>query len=259
MSAVVTSTVGTVDWLDLSTQDVHASLAFYREVFGWEFDRSEAQLGVYYTGRLGGQDAVGLMQRGAEVPSFVPATWSIYIRVEQADAAAARATLVGGTVVHDAFDLPGGARMAIVSDPTGAQFVIVSGPEGLGMVRDAPGAFVGCEILTRDVDRAKHFYHDMFGWDCTVDLESGYITMHLEGREVAGLMAMPPEVPADAPAHWLPYFAVTDCQESCDTIQRFGGSLAMPIRAMGVEDVSIKMAVAQDPQGAMFGLVETLH
>ena len=61
-----------------------------------------------------------------------------------------------------------------------------------------------------------------------------------------------------APAHWLPYFAVADCEESCDTIQRLGGSLAMPIRAMDVEDVSIKMAVAQDPQGAMFGLVETL-
>ncbi len=258
MSAVATSTIGHVDWLDLSTQDVEASLTFYRQLFGWEFERSEAPLGVYYTGRLDSRDAAGMMQRGSEVPPFVPAMWSIYIRVEQADSAAARATLVGGAVVHDAFDIPGGARMAVVSDPTGAQFVVVSGPEGLGLLRDTPGAFVGCEILTRDVDRAKHFYHDMFGWDCTVDLESGYVTMHLEGQEVAGLMLMPPEVPADAPAHWLPYFAVSDCKESCSTIERLGGSLAMPLRRVDVEDVTIKMAVAQDPQGAMFGVIETL-
>jgi predicted enzyme related to lactoylglutathione lyase len=182
--------------------------------------------------------------------------WSAYVRVESADAAAARAQLVGGKVVVPPFDIPGAGRIAVLADPTGAVFSVVSGAEGLGMLRDHLGAMVGCEILTRDVDAARHFYLDMFGWAAEIDLDSGYITMRVDGEEVTGLMAMPPEVPADAPAHWIPYFGIAECERACAIAVESGGSVAMPVRAVDVADAHIKMAVVEDPLGGMFGLIE---
>ncbi len=256
MSVVATSAVGTVDWLDLSTPDVMGSMDFYGKVFDWDFHRSDAELGTYYTARIGTDEVAGLMGRGPEVPAFVPAMWSVFVRVESADSSTARAQLIGGRVIESPFDIPGSGRVAVLADPTGAVFSVISGAEALGMIKDHPGALVGCEILTRDVDAARHFYIDMFGWSAEVDLDSGYITMRLEDREVAGLMAMPPEVPADAPAHWLPYFGTGDCERACAAATESGGSIAMPVRAFDVKDAHIKMAVVEDPLGAMFGLVE---
>lgn len=252
----VTTSVGTIDWLDLSTPDIERSVAFYAQLFGWQVDASTAPMGTYYVGRIEGRDAAGMMARGPGMPAGTPAMWSLYIRVDSAETAAARATLLGGQVLHEPFEIPGGSHIAPIADPTGAAFVVVSGPEGMGLVRDEPGAFIGCELLTRDVDAALHFYVEMFGWTTTIDLESSYVTFHHAGHEVGGLMAMPPEVPAEAPAHWIPYFAVADCKAACAAVEQMGGSLAMPLRAMEVQDASIKMAVAEDPLGAIFGLVE---
>jgi predicted enzyme related to lactoylglutathione lyase len=256
VSVVAKSAVGTVDWFDLSTPDVAGSMEFYGRVFGWEFHRSDAEMGTYYTARIGTDEVGGLMERGSEVPAFVPAMWAAYVRVDSTDSACARAQLVGGRVVEPPFDIPGGGRIAVIADPAGAVFSLISGAEGLGMIKDRPGAVVGCEVLTRDVDAARHFYLDMFGWAAEIDLDSGYITMRLDGREVAGMMAMPPEVPADAPSHWVPYFGTDDCERACAAVADSGGSIAMPVRALDVQDAHIKMAVVQDPMGAVFGLIE---
>jgi predicted enzyme related to lactoylglutathione lyase len=256
VSVVATSTVGTVDWLDLSTPDVIGSMEFYAGVFDWDFHRSDAELGTYYTARIGTDEVAGLMERAPEVPAFVPAMWAVFVRVDSADASTARAQLIGGSVIEPPFDIPGSGRIAVLADPAGAVFSVISGAEGLGMIKDHPGAMAGCEILTRDIDAARHFYTDMFGWSATVDLDSGYITMTLDDREVAGLMAMPPEVPADAPSHWLPYFGTDDCERACAAAREAGGSIAMPVRAFDVKDAHVKMAVVEDPVGAMFGLIE---
>ena len=38
-----------------------------------------------------------------------------------------------------------------------------------------------------------------------------YTEFRLDGTSVAGLMAMPPMVPAEVPTYWNVYFAVADC------------------------------------------------
>ncbi len=255
MSTLATS-IGTIEWVDLSTPDIEESVSFYSQLFGWGIEVATAATGTHYLGKVGGGDAAGMMQRAPDVAEPVPAAWWIYIRVESVEDAAARATLLGGRVVEEPMDLPGNARIARLVDPTGASFVVMAASEGLDMVRDAPGALTGCELLTRDVDGALHFYTEMFGWKPTIDLEAGYVTLHHAGEEVAGLMSMPAEVPPEAPSHWLPYFAVADCEEACAQVLRTGGSLAMPLRAFQVQDASIKMAVAEDSLGAMVGLIE---
>jgi len=254
--STLTTSIGSIDWVDLATPDIEESVSFYAQLFDWEVDAATSAMGMYYVGKVGGADAAGMMQRGADVPATVPAMWSIYIRVESADTAVARARLLGATLLQQPFDIPGGARIAVLEDPAGAAFVVVSGSPGLELARNVPGSVIGCELLTRDLDAALHFYSEMFGWKADVDLESGYVTFRHDGNEVAGMMAMPAEIPAEAPSHWLPYFAVSDCEAACAAVQGLGGTLAMPLRAMSVEDADIKMAVAEDPTGAVFGMIE---
>lgn len=257
MSGLITTT-GRIDWVDLSTPSIDQALEFYRTLFGWDVHADTSPMGTYYVGMAHGDDAAGLMQRTEEVPSALPAMWMVYIRVESVDEAAARARLLGASQVHDPFDIPGGSRIAVLADPAGAVFTIVSGPSGMSMARHAPGTVMGCELLTRDLSTALHFYVEMFGWEPSIDLDSGYVTFHRGDSEVAGMMAMPPEVPNEAPSHWVPYFEVVDCRAACATVERLGGELAMARRRTSTQDVTIEMAVAEDPQGAVFGLIEAV-
>lgn len=60
---------------------------------------------------------------------------------------------------------------------------------------------------------------------------------------------------AETPPHWDVYFAVDDCDASTETARAQGGTVLM-----GPDDVPGvgRVAVLQDPQGAIFGIVKLL-
>ena len=74
-------------------------------------------------------------------------------------------------------------------------------------------------------DAAKPFYESIFGWQGDTaqmgDIE--YTTWQLDGKPVAGMIAMSDQVPAQVPAHWLAYFAVTDADATVEKA-RAGGA-----------------------------------
>ena len=77
-----------------------------------------------------GDDAkAGVMDAAAFLPEGVPAHWSVYLRVADADATIAAITVHGGSVVMPAEDTPYG-RLATVADPTGATFKIMGPTKG---------------------------------------------------------------------------------------------------------------------------------
>ncbi len=57
--------------------------------------------------------------------------WMVYFAVDDADAAVARITELGGAVVAPAMDTPQG-RFAVVEEPCGAPFQIIALADGLG-------------------------------------------------------------------------------------------------------------------------------
>ena len=67
----------------------------------------------------------GLMQMTPEWGE-IPAHWSLYVQVEDVDAAVARAQTLGGTVCVPAFDAPGVGRIARIDDPAGAGFYLIA-------------------------------------------------------------------------------------------------------------------------------------
>ena len=110
-------------WAELNTTDIDAAQAFYSTVFGWEPEEMPGGDDFHYVmqkveGRVvGGMMAIGEM----------PPCWGVYIAVEDADAAIAKAGELGGSTLRPATDTPYG-RMALLSDPDGAVFSVIQMP-----------------------------------------------------------------------------------------------------------------------------------
>lgn len=120
---------GAVCWYELITTDVDAAGKFYSAVFGWVAQRhgpSEGP-GGYSELKLGEQTVAGMMAKPPMMPAEVPAFWGVYFAVADVDAAAAKATELGGKVLVEPKDIPPG-RFSVIADPTGAAFnVLTSG------------------------------------------------------------------------------------------------------------------------------------
>jgi predicted enzyme related to lactoylglutathione lyase len=119
--------VGTPTWFELLTGEYDASVAFYRDAFGWDPHTMSDTPEFRYT-TLGDGDGrlAGIMDASAFLPEGSPAGWSVYFRVDDVDGALATTTRLRGTVVEPAHDTPYG-RLAQAADPTGALFKLVAG------------------------------------------------------------------------------------------------------------------------------------
>ena len=121
---------GAPSWFELHTRDYEPSLDFYRDVFGWKTrvggDSAEFR---YSTVDVGDEQYAGVMDASGFLPAGVPAGWTVYFGVADADAALSEVVALGGEVVMAAENTPYG-RLATVADPTGAVFRIHQPPAG---------------------------------------------------------------------------------------------------------------------------------
>jgi predicted enzyme related to lactoylglutathione lyase len=122
---------GTPSWFELHTRDYDRAVAFYRDVFRWETDVvSDTPEFRYTTLKDGEAWLAGIMDAAGFLPEGVPAHWSVYFGVDDADAALAQVAELGGSVVLAAEDTPYG-RLATAADPAGAVFKIVAPNESM--------------------------------------------------------------------------------------------------------------------------------
>lgn len=113
---------GTPVWFELLTRDYEPTVAFYQDVFGWETHvESDAPEFRYTTLGNAETQAAGIMDATAMLPEGMPPHWRVYFNVSDVDAAVAKSTEIGATVVEPAMDTPYG-RMAGLTDSTGAPF-----------------------------------------------------------------------------------------------------------------------------------------
>jgi len=119
---------GAPSWFELHTRDYDTSVDFYRKVFAWDTHAVGDTPDFRYTTLGEGDGALaGIMDASAFLPEGVPAHWSIYFGVEDADATLARIVELGGSIVEPADDTPYG-RLARAADPTGTQFKVIQPP-----------------------------------------------------------------------------------------------------------------------------------
>jgi len=107
MPTVTTHAPGTFNWPELATSDPVAAKKFYASLFGWQInDTDMGPGGVYTIFQRDGKDVAALFKLDAEMAKMgMPPTWASYITVENADAAAAKAKALGGTVLKEPFDV----------------------------------------------------------------------------------------------------------------------------------------------------------
>lgn len=114
---------GSFVWTEIATNDADKCVDFYKNVFGWTFQDSNAG-GMDYRefSSDGGRPIGGLYQInpdwfGGNPP---PPHFMIYVAVDDVDANAELAKELGATIVKEPMDIPNVGRMCIIQDPTGA-------------------------------------------------------------------------------------------------------------------------------------------
>jgi predicted enzyme related to lactoylglutathione lyase len=108
------------------------------------------------------------------------------------------------------------------------------------------------DLSTTDLPAAMAFYGELFGWTFHDGGEAlgHYTQAHRDGRAAAGLV---PKMPGmeETPTTWTVYVGVMDAEAIASRIVAQGGSMMVPpMDVMGLG----AMAVAVDPEGAVFGL-----
>jgi len=252
MSTVDRYAQGTPSYVELTAPDQQAAKAFYGPLFGWEFEDVDlGEAGVYVAASVQGDSVAGI---AGQPPQGHPASWGVYIAVDDVDATTARVAGSGGTVEAGPFDVLELGRMSSVRDPTGARVNLWQAGQSIGSVRvNEPGCPIWHELNSPDLPTATRFYAEVLGveWQA-VPMETGddYTCLMAEGRPVGG--AIPPPMEGIAP-HWEVYLNVEDCDASLARAVELGGSELLP--AYDLAGVG-RTALVRDPQGALFGLLQ---
>ncbi|MFC6287890.1 VOC family protein [Nocardioides sp. GCM10027113] len=114
----------------------------------------------------------------------------------------------------------------------------------------APGEPAWVELFTTDVEGARRFYGDLFGWTSEAAGEEygGYVTFERDGAPVAGCMhndgSMGPET-------WSVYLASDDVTATAERAREHGGQVV--VEPMQVGEMG-HMAFLVDPAGAGIGV-----
>ncbi len=124
------------------------------------------------------------------------------------------------------------------------------------VVKNYPnGVFCWVDLATTDPEAAKAFYTGLFGWeyeDLPTDMGIPYTMFRIEGKNVTALSAMMSDMQAQGvPPYWSSYIKHDNVDAVAAKVTEAGGTLMMP--PSDVMD-SGRMAFAQDPTGAAFGI-----
>ena len=215
-------------WINMITRDSERACAFYAALLGWQFT---VLPGTGFGINVGGHDIGGLFdQSHPRTPPGTPASIGVMVKIDDADAIAARVRSLGGRA-RDPFDVGAAGRLAVCSDPNGAEFDVwqpkqMQGTDVDPAVHGAPSWF---ETLTTDADRAITFYESLFGWRSSAVPagESTYYDFLLGDVQVAGLMEITPEMEIPS-SRWGVYFTVDDVDATERQAVELGASLDIP-------------------------------
>lgn len=248
MVSTVKTEIGRFVWHEQISADPEAAQRFYTELLGWEIETWKSGEGIPDYPMIKAHDTTHGGFRTAE--GGAPPNWNGSVFVEDVDDTVLRAEGAGGAVMFGPVDIPEIGRVAVVADPQGG----VTAPfRPAGDPPSSTGVFLWDELMTDDVEGAKHFYTEVFGWT-TEDMdmgEMGTYTLLKRGSDpdAGGILQKPPG--ALGGALWIPYLAAEDVDASAAKAKELGGTAIM--EPYDVPTVG-RMAVMVDPTGASFGL-----
>jgi uncharacterized protein len=116
---------GALSWNEHMSRDFAGSEAFYRGVFGYDYQDMSGDGFTYAMLMVDGHEVGGIGEYPEGTPAEVPAAWFAYFAVEDTDAAVAKVVELGGSVVQPIRDSPYG-RIGAVADNHGAVFSLIT-------------------------------------------------------------------------------------------------------------------------------------
>ena len=113
------------------------------------------------------------------------------------------------------------------------------------------GQFIWYELTTPDSDAAQKFYPRFTSWG-TQKFDNDYTMWTNGGKPIGGIFRLTADMRSQGvPPNWMPYIEATDVDETARRVTSLGGLIIN-----GPADIpgTGRYAVAQDPQGAVFGI-----
>lgn len=244
--------IGTPTWIDLGVPDgegLGRARAFYRALFGWEYEERSAGTGPFTLCLLRGLPVAALRPRCvADLDG--ESWWHVYLATDDCDATAERITAAGGTLLAPPAEAAGLARTAAVEDPAGGRFGLWQGRSlpGCRLVNE-PGALLRNDLVCPAPSPARRFYGTVFGFtlDGNQDLPDADFTFlrRPDGHEIGGIFGDP-----DAPAaRWQTLFEVAGTDELAERAVAAGGAADDP-----TDTPYGRMAEITDPFGTRFSV-----
>lgn len=124
----------------------------------------------------------------------------------------------------------------------------------------AQGEFLWCDLATFDVAKTLAHYRDLFDWELKPEVfpdGSTYYYASSSNEVTAGIYEMPEVYRSDEmPSFWMSYIGVDDIVESCELVEKLGGSVVLGPASFG-RDAAI--AMIEDPFGARFTFFTGAH
>ena len=254
MPAVTEYPSGSPSWADLLCKNGETAKHFYTNLFGWTFDDHPAGPDMVYT--MFSHDGLPVCASAEPGPGQenLPPHWSVYITVDDLEAAVGRARAAGGTVLMEPFDVLDVGRMAIVQDKEGA-FVRLWYPlkhAGAGTMHE-PDTICWFELATTDSASAASFYSELLQAETVPDPNTDfpYTLLKVSGVQVAGIVQIEEDW-GPVPPNWGVYFGVNDVDAAVAKAQTLGGSVIVEPR--DIEDFA-RFAVLRDSEGAVFNII----
>ena len=243
---------GTPSWVELSTIDDEAALAFYGALFGWVDEPNEMGPGMYYhMQKLNGLEVAALYQQGDEEKAQgVPPHWKTYFTVDDIQKTADQAKESGATVILGPMEVFDAGHAAILQDPQGAVFAMWQPKDHIGArIKGETDAVIWNELLTNAPVQATQFYSGLLGLGSSkMPGPVDYTMLNVGGTDVAGVMEISEEM-GPVPPHWMVYFGSDDVDATAKKAESLGASVMVPpgdIPGIG------RFAGLKDPQGAVF-------
>ena len=111
------------------------------------------------------------------------------------------------------------------------------------------GQFCWNELATTDVNKAKDFYGNVFGWqfqEIKSD-EMSYTVVKANDKDFAGIWQIPNDQQKEISPHWMAYILVSNVNETLEKAKQHGAKEVKGVTQAG--DMG-QFAIIMDPTGA---------
>ncbi len=242
-------------FFQLVTPSLAAAKTFYGALFGWQFQDTTTGTSPMAIASIDDQPVAALIERPLPAGAMRQPAWLTFFSVADVDASNALAVKQGARPLVGPHSVAGIGREAIYTDPQGAVFATLTAvagdpPDALAN----PGEWIWSALLTTNPDTDAAFYQSVFNYDVfTLPRDATGPHFLLASDDFARATANPLPPGASAHPHWLNFIRVADAGASAAEVTRLGGHVLVTPH---MDRHGGRIAVATDPSGARFGLME---